>query len=76
MKNLKKFNAWLVTSSCEPISGTDRILIGESKRKVLRHLADEEGVKLQYNQKIVRLQNGNSWHVSHRDDLLVIFYSK
>jgi hypothetical protein len=61
---MKKYNAWKANSKCEPIEGTDRILLGENKRNVLRHLAYEEGVEYKHGDLIVKLPNGEMWCVS------------
>ena len=61
---MKRYNAWKADEKCNPIEGTDRILVGQSKRAVIKHLADEEGVKHQHNDMIVRCKDGTIWCVS------------
>lgn len=63
-KTQKKYNAWKADSRCEPIEGTDRILTGESKRAVIRHLAFEEGIEHQHNDMVVKCKDGTMWCVS------------
>lgn len=62
-KKQYKYNAWKADSFCNPIEGTDRILIGESKRRIIQHLAFEEGVKHQHNDMLVRCKDGTMWCV-------------
>lgn len=64
MKPQNKYQAWKAGPKCEPIEGTDRILTGESKRAVLKHLAYEEGVEHMHNDMIVRCKDGTMWLVS------------
>ena len=76
MKNLKTFeqltqpnssniyNAWKAKPNADPIEGTDRTLKGKSKRAILKHLADEEGVEHNHNDMVVRCKDGNFWCVS------------
>ena len=60
---MNKYSAWKAKkSTCDPIPGTDRVLLAKSARKALNHLADEEGVKY-YGQCIVRCKNGDFWTV-------------
>lgn len=61
---MKRFNAWMANSKCEPIEGTGRILLGVSKRAVLQHIADENNVKHQRSSMVVKLSDGNFWCVS------------
>lgn len=59
-----KYSVWLADSSCNPIEGTDRILLGPSQRWIMKHLAYESGVEYRPNSLIVRLPNGNFWNAS------------
>jgi len=61
---IKKYNAWKANSNGDPIEGTDKILTGVSKRAIIKQLADEEGVKHNHNDMIVRLKDGTFWCVS------------
>lgn len=61
---MKKFNVWKAKSNDEPIDGTDRLLVGVSKRAVIKHLAYEEGVKHTPNDMIVRCKDGTVWCAS------------
>jgi hypothetical protein len=64
MKTQHKYNAWKAKPNSEPIDGTDRILIGVSKRAIIKYLAYEEGVEYQHNDMIVRCKDGTIWCVS------------
>jgi len=64
MKKQNKYNAWKAKSNGDPIDGTDRILIGASKRAIIKHLAFEEGVEHQHNDMIVRCKDGTMWCAS------------
>lgn len=59
-----RYNVWKANSQCEPIEGTDRILLGKSKRNVLKHLAYEEKVEYKHNDRVIKLPNGDMWCVS------------
>lgn len=63
MKTQNKYNAWKAKSNGDPTEGTDRILIGVSKRAVIKHLAFQEGVEHQHNDMIVRCKDGSMWFV-------------
>ena len=57
-----KINVWKCDKNLESIFGTDRILVGPSKRWVMKHVASEEGDNvLSVGVGIVRLKNGESW---------------
>lgn len=60
---MNKYNCWKVNCKCEPIPGTDRIIIGPSKRWILRQLAFEENVPYSHNDMIIKLPNGDMWCV-------------
>jgi len=64
MKPNYKYNAWKAKSNGDPIAGTDRTLIGFSKRAVIKHLAFEEGVEHQHNDVMVKCKDGTFWYVS------------
>jgi hypothetical protein len=64
MKKQNKYNAWKAKSNGDPIEGTDRVLIGTSKRAIIKHLAHEESVEHNHNDLSVKLPNGDRWHVS------------
>lgn len=64
MEKQKKYSVWLADSKCNPINGTDRIMIGPSKKYVLKYLAYEENITYQGWESLISLPNGNRWCVS------------
>lgn len=57
---MNKYNAWLSDSDCNPIDGTDRIILAKSRRDVMKYIASEYGIKLSGN-KILKLPDGKIW---------------
>lgn len=45
-----KYEAWKAKPNCEPIEGTERIIIGNTKREVISYLAYEESVEHKHNE--------------------------
>ena len=62
-----KYEAWKAKPNCEPIEGTERIILGKSKREVIGYLAYEEGVEHKHNDMIVRCKDGTIW-CAHKID--------
>jgi len=58
-----KYVAWKTLSDLEPISGTDRILLGKSKREIINFLAYEEKVPHNHNDMFVKCNDGTKWFV-------------
>lgn len=60
---MNKYHVWKSKSSGEPIFGTDRIISSVSARKVVQHLAFEEGVEYHHNNRLIRCKDGTIWYV-------------
>ena len=63
MVKQKKYSVWLADARCNPIDGTDRVMIGPSIKYVLKYLAYEENVIFQGWESSIKLANGNRWCV-------------
>jgi hypothetical protein len=65
MKSIdKKFNVWRADANCNPIESTDKVYVGPSKRWIMKHIAYENGVKINHGDLIVRLPNGEMYCAS------------
>ena len=64
METKQKYNAWKALPNGEPVEGTDKILVGVSKRAIMKHLAYEEGVEYKHNDLSVLCKDGTTWHAS------------
>lgn len=62
-ETIKRYPCWKADSKGNPIEGTDRIIVGTSKRSVVRHLAHESTVDWKQGDLLVRLANGDCWCV-------------
>lgn len=64
MENLRNYNIWKADTNGNPIEGSDRILSARSKRKALKHIADEIGIPYDGRSLIIRCPDGSFYNAS------------
>lgn len=63
MEKQKKYSVWLADSNGRPIDGTDRTMIGPSKKYILKYLAVEENISYKGWESFIIRPNGDRWCV-------------